>query len=250
MGAKSVEKAPDGDLGVRTRPVRFALVPPKPRVQTPKKPRGTPEPDRGRQRRLLYALAGSGLVALVVATVVLAVTGGSGGGGDPEHVRVAAQAAGCTFRSVKAQPRSHSITSPDGTAEWNTTPPTTGPHYEGTAVWGAFDSALQPARYVHNLEHGGIFIQYGEGVSDATVEQLRAFYNEHERGTLLAPLDSLKQQIAVGAWVTPSAEELDNGTSYLMKCTRFDEAAFSAFFDELQFQGPERFPADSLLPGT
>ena len=41
----------------------------------------------------------------------------------------------------------------------------------------------------------------------------------------------------------------DEGTAYLAKCTAFDETAFSAFFDAYQFQGPERFPPDSLLPG-
>jgi hypothetical protein len=34
-----------------------------------------------------------------------------------------------------------------------------------------------------------------------------------------------------------------------MKCTKFDDNAFSAFFDEFQFKGPERFPPDTLLPG-
>ena len=37
--------------------------------------------------------------------------------------------------------------------------------------------------------------------------------------------------------------------AYLAKCTEFDETAFAAFFDAYQFQGPERFPPDSLLPG-
>jgi hypothetical protein len=218
-------------------------------VQTPRKrAQGAAEGDR-RQRLLLYALAGSGLVAVVLVVLVLVASGG-GGGTDPERVRAAAQEAGCRLEATKAQARSHSITSPDGTAKWNTTPPTSGPHFEVPAVWGAYDSPVQAARYVHNLEHGGIYIQYGDDVSDATVQQLRDFYDQHERGTLLASLPSLGRQVAVAAWVTPSPEEPDNGTAYLMKCTRFDEPAFSAFLDEFQFKGPERFPADSLLPGT
>jgi hypothetical protein len=32
-------------------------------------------------------------------------------------------------------------------------------------------------------------------------------------------------------------------------CGAFDEDAFAAFLDAYQFQGPERFPADQLLPG-
>ena len=218
-------------------------------MQTPRKRAATRAAADRRQRLVLYALAASGLVAIVAVVLVLLASGG-GNGTDAERVRAAAQAAGCKLTAVKAQVRSHSITSPDGTAKWNTTPPTTGAHYEVPAVWGAYDSPLQPARYVHNLEHGGIYIQYGDQVSDATVQQLRDFYDEHERGTLLAPLPSLERQIAVAAWVTSSAQNADDGTGYLMKCTRFDEPAFSAFFDEFQFKGPERFPADSLLPGT
>ena len=45
------------------------------------------------------------------------------------------------------------------------------------------------------------------------------------------------------------ANDPTNGTAHLAKCTSFDEDAFAAFFDAFQFQGPERFPADTLLPG-
>ncbi len=41
-----------------------------------------------------------------------------------------------------------------------------------------------------------------------------------------------------------------NGTAYLATCTKFDEDAFSTFRDELRFRGPERFPPDSLQPGS
>ena len=79
--------------------------------------------------------------------------------------------------------------------------------------------------------------------------QLESFVQENPRGTVLAPLPSLGNQIALGAWVTESASEPDKGTAYLAKCTAFDEDAFQGFLDAYQFQGPERFPADSLLPG-
>jgi hypothetical protein len=224
-------------------------MPPKPRVHAPKK-RGAPvDPTMKRQRLILYALAASGLVALGLVVVVMAATGGGGGGGDSAKVRAAAESAGCTYKDVQAVgPRSHTV-QPDGRSpKWNTFPPTSGPHYAVPAVWGAYSEPLQQARVVHNLEHGGIFIQYGKDLPASTVEQLRSFYEKHTRGTLLAPLPSLGKQIAVGAWTAPENAP-DNGTAHLMKCTAFDEKAFSTFFDQLQFQGPERFPADSLLPG-
>jgi hypothetical protein len=222
-------------------------MPPKPRVNAPK--RAPVDPAARRQRLMLYALAASGLVALALVVVVMAATSGGGGAIDEGRVRSAATDAGCTYLSKPAvKPRSHTV-QPDGRSPlWNTVPPTSGPHYAVPAVWGAYAEPLQQARVVHNLEHGGIFIQYGKDVPASTVQELRSFYDDHTRGTLLAPLPSLGKQIAVGAWTAPE-DDPDNGTVHLMKCETFDDASFSAFFDELQFKGPERFPADTLLPG-
>lgn len=227
-------------------------MPPKPRVSAPR--RAPLSPDAQRQRMLLYALGASGFLALAVVVVVFAATRGGSGGIDEAGVRSAAEAAGCTYLTKPNPPLPkggswHTVLTPGGRSpEWNTVPPTSGPHYEVPAVWGAYSEPLQQARVVHNLEHGGVFIQYGRDVPTATVDELRSFYDDHTRGTLLAPLPSLGKQIAVGAWTTPDNDP-DNGTGHLMKCEKFDEKAFSTFFDQLQFKGPERFPADSLLPG-
>ena len=44
-------------------------------------------------------------------------------------------------------------------------------------IWGAYEEPLQLARIVHNLEHGGIYIFYGDDVPDAVVAELREFYD-------------------------------------------------------------------------
>jgi hypothetical protein len=108
---------------------------------------------------------------------------------------------------------------------------------------------VNQAQLVHNLEHGGIFIQYGKDVPAATIAELRAFYDGHRNGTVLALYPKLGDQIALGAWVSKNASSPDDANAYLAKCTSFDEAAFAAFFDAFQFKGPERFPASSMLPG-
>lgn len=169
-------------------------------------------------------------------------------GGSSTSAAAALDKAGCTLLEKPALRGVHSITTPTGTSPlWNTNPPTSGPHYEIPAVWGSYTEPVNMAQLVHNLEHGGIYILYGPGVSDATVEQLTSFYNAHTRGTILAPLPSLGDKIALGAWTTK--DDPAKGTAHLAKCTAFDQSAFAAFFDEFQFQGPERFPADTLLPG-
>ena len=119
----------------------------------------------------------------------------------------------------------HSVLTPDGTSKkWNTDPPTSGPHYsQMRPSWGAYTTPLYQAQLVHNLEHGGIFIQYGKDVPQATVDQLKGFYDEHLNGTLLAPLPRLGSKIAMGVWTTSSPSSPNTGTAYLAKCTSFDE---------------------------
>ena len=230
-----------------------APMPPKPRPHVKKKPRtpGAPRPatgSPGRDNRLVAMLAVGGVAVLAVIGIVVALA--LGGGDDGSDARAALEEAGCALAATPALVGVHSVASPDGTSDkWNTVPPTSGPHYAVPAVWGTFADPVNQAQLVHNLEHGGIAVQYGSGVPAATVTELESFVQEHPRGTVLAPYPSLGRRISLGAWVTKSANEPDDGTAYLAKCDAFDEPAFSAFFDAFQFQGPERFPADTLLPG-
>jgi Protein of unknown function (DUF3105) len=226
-------------------------MPPVPRPRSGKQKanaKATATSGRGSNRRLLLAMvAAAGVV--VVAGFGLALLGGDSNAESDAPKLL--QAVGCTVKTVDALAGVHSITTPEGTSsEWNTSPPTSGPHYELPAKWGGYTDPLNPAQFVHNLEHGGIFIQYGEDVSAATIADLTAFYEEHQNGTLLAPLAGLGSKIALGAWTTDPGSEPVNGTARLATCTAFDEPAFAAFFSAYQFKGPERFPASGLLPGT
>jgi len=220
-------------------------MPPKPRPHGKPKPPGS---SKGTDRRLLVIAAAAGVAVVVVAGVALALA--NGGDDGPGDARAALEAAGCTLSATDALRGVHSITTPDGTSdEWNTDPPTSGPHYEVPVIWGTYTQPVNQAQLVHNLEHGGVAIQYGDEVPAATVAQLETFVQQNPRGTVLAPYPSLGNQIALGAWVTPDASKPEEGTAYLAKCTAFDQDAFDAFLDAYQFQGPERFPPDSLLPG-
>ncbi len=196
-------------------------------------------------------IGAAGLVVVCVALGYVLFGGGSSSGASGEAIEKL-EAAGCTVQTVKALPSNdHSVAVANGTSpKWNTSPPTNGPHYGQAAVWGSYTEPLLQAQVVHNLEHGGIFIQYGKDVPKATVDELQGFYESHRNGTLLAPLPSLGSKIAIGVWTTSSPSKPDTGTAHLAKCTTFDEKAYAAFFDDYQFQGPERFPMVSLTPGS
>jgi hypothetical protein len=193
-------------------------------------------------------LAASALVALAVILGFLFL----GGGDDGDDVVATMEAAGCEVQAVPAQPGDHTAEL-DATDDpkWNTDPPTSGPHYPATAVFGEYDTPLRIAQVVHNLEHGAVFILYGDDVPPATVSQLSEFYGEDPTAMLLAPYPKLADKIALGAWTVPDdfAEGDTDGTAYLATCPRFDADAFGTFRDDMRFRGPERFDPDDLTPG-
>jgi hypothetical protein len=176
---------------------------------------------------------------------------------DGEKDAVAADAsavletAGCTFETIAApenQSDHSDVASPDEVSDaWNTDPPTAGPHYGQTVIFGAYDDPVQPARLVHNLEHGAVFIQYGSDVSSETVAALKEFYSHNLNGTVLAPYPKLGEKIALGAWLGSGG---GNGTGVLATCPSFDDQAFQAFLNAYQFKGKEAFSPDSMAPGN
>jgi hypothetical protein len=217
----------------------------KPRVKAPKQRAGSTNQSDSRRKALTI---GAAVACVALGFVVVAVLLGMMGGGGPDEEALAAdmEAAGCTFQSVPALEGAHSVRQPGGTSDkWNTDPPTNGPHYGIAAIFGIYEDELEIARVVHNLEHGGIYILYGSEVPDETVAELRDFYDSHRTGTVMAPLDRLGDEFALGAWVVDG--DVENG--FLAKCKEFDEGAVSSFFSSLQFRGPERFDPQDLQPG-
>lgn len=84
---------------------------------------------------------------------------------------------------------------------YNTDPPASGPHVGSSlAPWGVSQEPIPDELQVHNLEDGGVAIQYGSGVPEGDVETLASIAQDYER-VLLAPRASLPEnQIALTAW--------------------------------------------------
>ena len=118
---------------------------------------------------------------------------------EPVSPEPALIAAGCTFQTYPDQGQEH-VDSYDAKVSYNSTPPTSGTHYEQPVIWGAYADEVPAVAEVHNLEHGGVIVHYGEEVDAATRGQLRAFYDESANAMLLAPLPSLGDRITLTAW--------------------------------------------------
>jgi hypothetical protein len=214
---------------------RKVRTPPPPRrVQAPKR-RETPQtPEAARRQRLiLYGLASSGIILLGVVLLFLAFA--PSGNGD-EELAATIREAGGTFQTFPGEGREH-VDSLNADVNYKTDPPTSGPHYFVPAVWGIYDRPVNQLQSVHNLEHGGIVIQYGDDVPAATVAQIARFYQDSPNGILVAPLPRLGDEIALTAW------------THMAKLKRFDEGAFEAFRDAYRGRGPEPFSVEDLQPG-
>ncbi|MEX2212156.1 MAG: DUF3105 domain-containing protein [Gaiellaceae bacterium] len=213
------------------------------RVQAPKQ-RKT-ETVKGPNRLLIGGLAGAAIV--VAGAIVLAVVVLRGDGTD-----ATLRAAGCTIEKQPAMAASHVEQLEEG-FEYNTTPPSSGPHYPIPAIWDVYTEPVEQFRLVHNLEHGAMVVQYGRDVTEATVAEIVEWYRDDPNGIIVAPLPSLGDQIALAAWTSPDVspgQEPAPGQGVLAECPGFDPETFDAFKDEYAFRGPERFPRERLLPGT
>jgi hypothetical protein len=195
----------------------------------------------------MLLLVGGAVLAVAIGIGAFLLLRGSGGSAE---VADAMREAGCTYREVPAVGQAH-IGDADAMPEaWNTSPPSSGPHFGVPAIFGEYEEPLQLARVLHNLEHGGVAVYYGDEVTDAQVEELRRFYRSDPTGMLLAPLPRLGDKIALTAWTAPIEGEEGRPLGHLAECTSYDENAFEAFRDELRFRGPERVPPEALEPGS
>lgn len=198
---------------------------------------------------MLYGLAALGFIGLAVAVGLLTLGGGSNAG-EEETARTAIREAGGTLVTKQATDEGLHVNEPQARSAYNTWPPTSGPHHPQWAPYDFYTEPVEQFRLVHNLEHGGLVIQYGSGVPRAEVQKLENWYRENPNGLIVAPLPDLGDQIALAAWTTPDDDASARGTGVLAKLPRFDERAFDAYRSAFAFQGPERFPEELLAPGS
>lgn len=152
---------------------------------------------------------------------------------------VAASAAGCNdVEQFAEQSRDHI----DVGAEhdpYNSTPPTSGPHYGTPADPGFYPNPLEPEQLVHNLEHGQLVIWYDPQASASAVEGIQALVEDAnsraQRAGFVEPL------------LAAPFEGLDSGFDYslsgwrnLQSCESYSRTAIDDFRTEFQGRGPEQ----------
>ena len=202
--------------------------------------------ESGGPRRLNLWFVAIGVAIIVAAAavgIVLATRSSS------------AQASGtdgaCTRQTFPPMGRQH-VQKLTSDFRYNSYPPTSGPHFAGSngpVVWNLYDQPVDETGLVHNLEHGGVVVQYGADVPDSTVQQIANWYQASPNGLVVAPIWPSIQ-------ATPPADASKKifltAWTHLMTCPTFDKGAFDNFVGDYRGpngDAPEKFPLDSLAPG-
>jgi hypothetical protein len=90
-----------------------------------------------------------------------------------------------------------------GLITYNSDPPTSGPHFPNLARWGIHDKPIPKELQVHNLEDGGVLVQYScdQAAPDcrSLVEKLSKIVELYGHA-ILAPYPGMSHKIALTAW--------------------------------------------------
>ena len=103
--------------------------------------------------------------------------------------------------SMPDQGNRHVMTLKEPLPAYNSEPPTSGPHLPYIAPWGIHTEPIPNQLQVHNLEDGGVLVQYNcpDGCPDL-VSKLTRIVAGYDHQVILAPYPGMKTRIALTAW--------------------------------------------------
>lgn len=116
---------------------------------------------------------------------------------------------------------------------YNSSPPTSGPHYATWEKYGFYKKPLVPEKLVHNLEHGDIVIYYRPDLGEEVMGHLRELskFTYEGSGVLVVPFPEgvdWPEEVIATAWTK------------MLRQDKFDEAKLETFIARYIYQGPEK----------
>ena len=186
---------------------------------------------RAARRRNLVTF---GLIALIGVLVVALVMNERNKQINPRaasgDIGVPADRAGCG--DLERPPDLGADHVADGTnVDYNSQPPTSGPHYDTPAGAGFYSSPLDPRQVVHNLEHGQIVIWYRLDAPQQVIDDIEAYVESDDSGVALlgVPYDDIPDEysFAITAW------------GALRYCAQVSTEVLGEFRAQFQGKGPE-----------
>lgn len=117
---------------------------------------------------------------------------------------------------------------PTGPApEYNSNPPTSGPHAPTAAVCGIYREPVPDINLVHDLEHGVVIISYDPTLPESDRQQLEDFARDAGTHIIVVPREGMETPIALTAWTK------------LLRLNAVDVPSIEGFYGQFAQFGPE-----------
>ncbi len=187
-------------------------APPRAAAKTGQADKGSGRLTRRQRRRLGWGALGLALILVV-------------GGAGWLYARVWAPLPG---EFVPSLGNAHIQTPETPHQPYNSDPPTSGPHLPYIAPWGIHGKPLSKELQVHNLEDGGVVVNYRPDCEAQVLDPLKTVVGRYADHVVLAPYPGLDRCIALTAWTR--VEKLD----------QFDERRVTRFIDA--YRGIDHHP--------
>ena len=171
-----------------------------------------------------------GMALLVASIVVVAIVMQREEGGTPDNVGVPPAQANCDeIETFEEQPADH-IPVGEEHEPYNSSPPTSGPHYEIPAETTFFTEPLPTEQLVHNLEHGQIVIWYNPDAPAETLSDIENIVQQEPLASAALPYTDIESphQFVLTAWTA------------LQRCEKESQEVVDDFRREYQGKGPEK----------
>lgn len=119
----------------------------------------------------------------------------------------------------------------DSPGEYNSNPPTSGPHFgDGVAGPGIKDEPVSDQLVLHSMEHGAAVLWYKDDLPQADVEKLKQVFNDASGKKIMLPRKNLDVPLALTSW------------NYLLKLKSINEGQIKAFIETNNDRAPEKAP--------
>lgn len=183
--------------------------------------------ERQRRRMRTFAWVGAGVAALAVIGLIVFFN--------------ARQTQAQPGRFVAIQGAQH-IQRGESHVAYSTRPPTSGPHWsiagEAPVAWGVYKAPIPDEAQIHNLEHGGIMIQYSCRDCPELEAQLEDFYDRYTRANQLPLLPNSTKIVVAPYYDMPSRIAL-TGWGRIDTFDTYDEQRLVRFVEAWRGKGPE-----------
>jgi len=159
------------------------------------KPQLSKKAREARRTKIVWSAIGGVVVAIVALTVVLNVQQ------NREQARLLAG------EETFADAGHEHIVDPSefDPADYNSEPPTSGPHMGVIAPKAFYDEPIHDAYLVHNMEDGFVVIYYRPDLDAGKLDAIRALAARHNQGAghsgvVAVPREGISEEVILAAW--------------------------------------------------